>query len=210
MTMTKVPTAADPDLRPRACALITGGVLFAVGNALHPLEHSEAAEQSATWAAAHLTFGAGAILLAAGLPVLTTAWRSENGWTAKLAAVARALLFVGLTVAIPVGAYHEIYVAPRLSHHEQSAIEAAALPVNGPLAAAFLLGFLLLAACALAAPRPLLGRPAAVALIVAVVVMAGAEGLPGPEGWWIIPGTMVVGLVLAVAGARALGLPSRR
>ncbi|MFD7842112.1 hypothetical protein ACFV4K_04110 [Nocardia sp. NPDC059764] len=204
MTMTKVPTATDPDLRPRAGALIAGGVLFAVGNALHPLEHSEAAEQSATWAAAHLTFGTGAVLMAVGLPVLLTAWRDGKGWPAKVSAAARVLLFVGLTVAIPIGAYHEVYVASRLSHHEQTAIEEAALPVNGPLAAAFLVGFLLLAGCALAAPRPLLGRVGAVVLIVAVLAMAGAEGLPGAEGWWIIPGTIGVGLVLALAGVRAL------
>ncbi|MFE5289114.1 hypothetical protein ACFRAQ_29455 [Nocardia sp. NPDC056611] len=210
MTMTMMPIATDPDLRLRAGALIAGGVLFAVGNALHPLEHSEAAEQSATWAAAHLTFSAGAILMAVGLPVVFAAWRDRNDWPTKISAVARVLLFVGLTVAIPVGAYHEIYVAPRLSHHEQSAIEEAALPVNGPLAAAFLLGFILLAVCALAAPRPLLGRGSAVALILAVVAMAGAEGLPGAEGWWIIPGTIAVGLVLALGGFRALRLPARR
>ncbi|WP_433592903.1 hypothetical protein [Nocardia sp. CA-145437] len=210
MTMTMMPTATDPDLRLRAGALIAGGVLFAVGNALHPLEHSEAAEQSATWGAAHLTFSAGAILMAVGLPVVFAAWRDRNDWPTKVSAVARVLLFVGLTVAIPVGAYHEIYVAPRLSHHEQSAIEEAALPVNGPLAAAFLLGFILLAVCALAAPRPLLGRGSAVALILAVVAMAGAEGLPGAEGWWIIPGTIAVGLVLALGGFRALRLPARR
>ncbi|UGT39552.1 hypothetical protein LTV02_26265 [Nocardia yamanashiensis] len=252
MTMTTAPTVADRDLRPRAAALIAGGVLFAIGNGLHPLEHSETAEHAPTWVAAHLTFSAGAVLMAVGLPLVTAAWRfagkhssptaSETfgveqhgphadspvgmrahtgvlpapadvrpasdrpgtGWVARVSTLAGALLYVGLTLAIPVGAYHEAFVAPRLSHHEQTAIEDAALPVNGPLAAAFLLGFLLLAACALAAPRPLLGRPAAAVIILAVFAMAAAEALPGAEGFWIIPGTIAVGLVLAASGVRAL------
>lgn len=205
MTMTTAPTVADRDLRPRAAALIAGGVLFAIGNGLHPLEHSETAEHAPTWVAAHLTFSAGAVLMAIGLPLVTAGWQLAGGnRVTKVSTLAGALLYLGLTLAIPVGAYHEAFVAPRLSHHEQTAIEDAALPVNGPLAAAFLLGFLLLAACALAAPRPLLGRPAAAVIILAVFAMAAAEALPGAEGLWIIPGTIAVGLVLAASGVRAL------
>ncbi|MET7774158.1 hypothetical protein [Nocardia sp. NPDC005366] len=74
MSRTEIPLAADRDIRWRAYALITGGVLFAVGNALHPLEHSEAAEQASTWVAAHLTFTVGAVLLAVGLGVVTSGW----------------------------------------------------------------------------------------------------------------------------------------
>ena len=36
-------------------SLIAGGVLFAIGNLLHPLQHNDAAYESATWEAAHLT-----------------------------------------------------------------------------------------------------------------------------------------------------------
>lgn len=231
MTRTEVPLATDRDIRWRAYALIAGGVLFAVGNALHPLEHSEAAEQASTWAAAHLTFTVGAVLLAVGLGVVTSGWTgtadhrtattdrrvsegvgsgvtaappTTGGGIAKVATAARVLLYLGLTLAIPIGAYHEIYVAPQLSHHEQHRIEDAALPVTGPLAAAFLLGVLLIAVCALIAPRPRMGRVPGALIVLAVLAMSGAEGLPGAEGLWIIPGTIVMGLVLAAAGARAL------
>ncbi|MGQ4601630.1 hypothetical protein [Nocardia sp. R6R-6] len=224
MTRTEVLLAADRDIRWRAYALIAGGVLFAVGNALHPLEHSEAAEQASTWVAAHLTFTVGAVLLAVGLGVVTASWTdaadhrasegvgsgatapppNAGGGIAKVATAAGILLYLGLTLAIPIGAYHEIYVAPQLSHHEQHRIEDAALPVTGPLAAAFLLGALLIAVCALIAPRPRMGRAAGALIVLAVLAMAGAEGLPGAEGLWIIPGTIVMGLVLAAAGVRAL------
>ena len=59
---------AGPSLR--AMSVVAGGVLFAVGNAMHPLRHDEAAMQAPTWLAAHLTFGAGALLMAAGIGVL--------------------------------------------------------------------------------------------------------------------------------------------
>ena len=64
-----------PDHRPgthvRAMALIAGGVLFAVGNALHPLRHDAAALEAPTWLASHLVFGVGSLLMAAGLGALT-------------------------------------------------------------------------------------------------------------------------------------------
>ncbi|MGQ4619075.1 hypothetical protein [Nocardia sp. R7R-8] len=231
MTRTEVLLAADRDIRWRAYALIAGGVLFAVGNALHPLEHSEAAELASTWAAAHMTFTVGAVLLAAGLGVVTSSWTgtadqrastadrgvpervgsgvagppsNERGGIAKVATAAGVLLYLGLILAIPIGAYHEIYVAPQLSHDAQHRIEDAALPVTGPLAAAFLLGALSIAVCALIAPRPRMGRAAGALIVLAVLAMAAAQGLPGAEGLWIIPGTVVVGLVLAAAGVRAL------
>ncbi|MEU0543033.1 hypothetical protein ABZ319_24485 [Nocardia sp. NPDC005978] len=205
MSITTELPATDSDFRWRAYALIGGGVLFAIGNALHPLRHSEESEQAATWVAAHVSFSAGAVLMAASLPLVTAAWHSlGRPGIARLAAVTRALLYAGLAVAIPIGGYHEAFVAPRLSHHEQHAIETAAMPVNGPLAACFLVGFLLLAGCAFAAPNTLLARPAAAVLVVSVLVMGAAEGLPGAEGLWIIPGTIAVGLVVAFAGVRAL------
>ncbi|WP_241831486.1 hypothetical protein [Parafrankia soli] len=64
-----VPAWPD-DATLRRVLLGAGGVLFALGNLLHPLEHNEAAEQAATWSAAHLLFGIGGVLIAAGLPLL--------------------------------------------------------------------------------------------------------------------------------------------
>ncbi|GAB4583342.1 hypothetical protein [Nocardia sp. IFM 10818] len=220
--MTAEPTTRDPDTRWPAYALIAGGVLWSIGNGLHPLEHSEAAERAATWVAAHLTFTAGSVLLAVGLPVVTALWRGDRrwatagqpvvarGWAARVSALSGALMFLGFAVTVPIGSYHEVFVATELAHHDQARIEAAALPVTGPLAAALLLGWLLLAICALAEPRPGLGRVSGALLLLAVFAMAAAEGLPGPEGLWIIPGTIVVGIALASAGFRSLRRPATR
>jgi hypothetical protein len=49
-------------------------VLFAVGNALHPLEHNDGAPDAPTRLAAHPTSGAGALLMAAGIGALFGAW----------------------------------------------------------------------------------------------------------------------------------------
>jgi hypothetical protein len=54
----------------QASSLVGGGVLFAVGNALHPLEHNDAAFGSPTWEAAHLLILASIPLLVLGLPVV--------------------------------------------------------------------------------------------------------------------------------------------
>jgi hypothetical protein len=43
--------------------------VFAVGNALHPPEHTDAAYQAATWEAAHLVILASIPLLVLGMPV---------------------------------------------------------------------------------------------------------------------------------------------
>ncbi|MBL1075054.1 hypothetical protein JK358_11680 [Nocardia sp. 2] len=189
----------------RAYLLIAGGVLWSIGNALHPLEHSEAAEQAATWKAAHLTFALGSVLIAVGLPVIFAALRAtigESDWTAKLRAAAAPLLFIGFAVTVPIGAYHEMFVVTQLDHHDQHAIEDAAAPLLNPLAATLLLGLILLAVAAIARPAPALGRVSGILILVAVVAMGAAPGLPGAEGVWIIPGTIVVGVVLAVAAFR--------
>ena len=51
-------------------SLFLGGIMFAVGNMLHPLEHKDAAYESATWEAAHLTIFFSLPLLVLGLPYL--------------------------------------------------------------------------------------------------------------------------------------------
>jgi hypothetical protein len=67
---------ADHRVRPplRALSVVAGGVLFAVGNALHPLEHNDGAPDAPTRLAAHPTSGAGALLMAAGIGALFGAW----------------------------------------------------------------------------------------------------------------------------------------
>ncbi|WP_063043507.1 hypothetical protein [Nocardia pseudovaccinii] len=79
------------------------GVLFAVGNALHTLEYSEAAEQASTWAAAHLTLTVGAVLLAAGLGVVTSARTTDLGIAGQAVAGCAHNRSVALGAGSPVG-----------------------------------------------------------------------------------------------------------
>ncbi|WP_448638662.1 hypothetical protein [Geodermatophilus sp. URMC 63] len=191
---TATPAAAVRDHRPspslRGLAVTAGGVLFAAGNALHPMEHSEAAHQAATWVAAHVTFGAGAVFVAAGAGALAARLAPS-----RVATIGLAVLWVGL-VLIPVGGYTEAYVAPAM-HSGFAAVEQATLWFSALAGTATLLGPLLVAVGALRSR--LLPAPVAVSLLALPVggVLAGA--LP-VEGWGIIPGTVVFGLGIAAAG----------
>ena len=193
-TSTPTPAAAVRDHRPslsvRELAVTAGGVLFAAGNALHPMGHSEAAHQAATWVAAHVTFGAGAVLVAAGAGALAARLAPS-----RVATIGLAVLWVGL-VLIPVGGYAEAYVAPAM-HSGFAAVEQATLWFSALAGAATLLGPLLITVGALRSR--LLPAPVAVSLLALPVggVLGGA--LP-VEGWGIIPGTVVFGLGIAAAG----------
>ncbi|MGY1709062.1 hypothetical protein ACI8AC_06075 [Geodermatophilus sp. SYSU D00758] len=188
------PAAAVPDHRPslalRGLSVVAGGVLFAAGNALHPLEHSHAAHEAATWVAAHVVFSAGALLVAAGAGALAARLGRSRVATAGVA-----VLWVGLTL-IPVGGYTEAYVAPAM-HGGFAAVEEATLWFSALAGTATLLGPLLIAIGALR--HRLLPAPVALALVALPVggVLGGA--LP-VEGHGIIPGTVLFGLGIAAAG----------
>jgi hypothetical protein len=94
-------------------SLIAGGVLFAVGNLLHPLQHNDAAYQSATWEAAHLTIFFSLPLLVLGLPVLHRSLAARIG--RRLSAFSVAASVVGL-IGIAPGTVIEAFVAPAIGH----------------------------------------------------------------------------------------------
>ncbi|PRY39357.1 hypothetical protein LY71_12126 [Geodermatophilus tzadiensis] len=199
MTATALPTPSTPapavaDHRPglplRGLAVTAGGLLFAAGNALHPMEHSAAAHSAATWVAAHVVFSAGALLIAAGAGALAARLAPS-----RVATVGLAVLWVGLTL-IPVGGYTEAYVAPAL-HDGFAAIEEATLWFSALAGTATLLGPLLIAIGALR--HRLLPAPVALSL-VALPVGGVLAGVLPVEGWGIIPGTVVFGLGIAAAG----------
>lgn len=183
-----VPAWSD-DATLRRVLLGAGGVLFALGNLLHPLEHNEAAEQAATWSAAHLLFGIGGVLVAAGLPLL--AGRLGPG---RLARAAYALVWVGF-VTMPANAYIELFAAPNIDHHTMHEIESDMTLVALPLAFAFIIGVPLLGIVGWRVGG--LSRPVAAGLVIAGVTLLLGPGLPVTEGYWIIPATVIAGLALA-------------
>lgn len=179
----------------------SGGALFALGNLLHPLEHGDAAEASATWEAAHLLFGLGAVLICAGIFAIAGVMSSLR--LARVGAVATWLAML----LIPIGSYFEIYVAPELSEATVERIESSAAAFAVVQVLPFLLGPVLLGIAAFRAGTwPVAAR---FGLIAAPVVTLAAPALPGEDGIWIIAGTALLGAALAVAGLASAALAAR-
>jgi len=174
----------------RAASVVAGGVLFAIGNALHPLRHDDAALEAPTWLAAHLTFGAGAILMAAGLGVL-----GRRLAPSRIATIGLGVLWLGL-VLMPIGSITEGYVAPAMDHGFHD-LEASIGWFSALAGTSTILGPLLVAIGALR--HRLLPVPVALAL-PGITVGALLVGVLPVEGYGIIPGTVVFGLGMAAAG----------
>ena len=201
--------AAGPDERlsaPRArrdwqrASLVAGGVLFAVGNLLHPLEHTDAAYDSATWEAAHLIIFFSLPMLVLGLPVLHR--RLVTRIDRRLATVAVAASVVGL-IGIAPGTVIEAFVAPTIGHDAMTDLESGGLgAVNALLGSAYLGGTLALGwAVRKAGLRPRWAGPAIAVSAVALLAMMGATG--PAAGVVIIAATAAYGLTLAALAARS-------
>ena len=200
-TITSEPSVAASGRRDwQRISLFAGGILFAVGNLLHPLEHSDAAYHSATWQAAHLTIFFSIPLLVLGLPYLHR--RLTTRISPRLATVAVAASVVGL-IGIGPGTIIEAFVAPMIGHHAMEELESGGMgAVNGLLGVAYLGGTIALGwAVSRAKLRP---RWAGPSLIVSAVVMLGVMSATGPAaGVVIIAATVLYGLALAALAVKA-------
>jgi hypothetical protein len=172
--------------------LTAGGVLFALGNALHPLHHGDAAEQTPTWLLSHALFAAGAVLVCAGVPGLQPALRRTLLGRAGVVLTWLAMLLV------PVGAWYEIFAAPQLSDALAAEVDGAAAPFTAVQTALFILGPVLLGVGGLRARA--WGRLVSVALFTGPALLLLLPALPGPDGIWVIVGTVLLGSGLAGAG----------
>ena len=182
-------------------SLFVGGIAFAVGNLLHPLEHNEAAYHSATWKAAHLTIFLSIPLLVLGLPYLHRRLLTTRV-SPRLANVAVAASVAGL-IGIAPGTVIEAFVAPMVGHGAMEQLESGGMAViNGLLGAAYLGGTIALGrAVSRAKLRP---RWAGPSLMVGAVVLLGIMGATGPAaGVVIITATVVYGLALAALAVKA-------
>jgi hypothetical protein len=183
----------------RWVALGVGGVVFAAGNLLHPLEHNDAAYDAATWEAAHLTIFASLPLLILGLPALTRALSGRV--RRRVATLAVAMSIVGL-VGIAPGTVIEAFVAPTIGHEAMRDLESGAMgAVNGLLGSAYLGGTI---ALGWAIRRGALGpRWAGPSLIASALVLLAVMTATGPAaGVVIIAATMLYGLALSAVALR--------
>ena len=187
-----VPTPVHRDWQ--RVSLFVGGIMFAVGNMLHPLEHEDAAYESATWEAAHLTIFFSLPLLVLGLPYLQRRLAAHTD--SRLAAFAVAASMAGL-IGIGPGTIIETFVAPMIGHHAMTELESGGMgAVNAILGVAYLGGTIALGwvvrRCKL---RP---RGAGTSLIASAVVLLGMMTATGPAaGVVIIASTMIYGIALS-------------
>jgi hypothetical protein len=198
----RAPEAAIPIARRdwQRFSLFAGGVIFAVGNLLHPLEHEEAAYHSSTWKAAHLTIFLSLPLLVVGLPFLHR--QLAQRISPRLATVAVVASVFGLFGIAP-GTVIETFVAPMIGHDAMRELESGGMGiVNALLGLAFLGGTIALGwAVNRARLRPRWTGPA---LIASAVVLLAVMSATGPAaGIVIIGATVVYGAALASLAARA-------
>ena len=163
-------------------SLFAGGILFAVGNLLHPLEHNDAA-----YPLRDLAGGAPHDLLLASAPRPRPALPPSAAHDAHLPEachVAVAASVVGL-IGIAPGTIIETFVAPMIGHHAMEELESGGMGVvNGLLGVAYLGGTIALGwAVSRARLRP---RWAGPSLIVSAVVLLGVMSATGPAAGVVI------------------------
>ena len=181
-------------------SLMAGGVLFAIGNLLHPLQHNDDAYQSATWEAAHLTIFFSIPLLVLGMPVLHRLLSARIG--RKLSTFSVAASVVGL-IGIAPGTIIETFVAPMIGHEAMQHLESGGMGAVNALLGGFYLGGTIALGSAVrkAKLRPSWAGPAlALSAVVLVAVMSSTSAAAGVV---IIGATMAYGLALAALAVRA-------
>jgi hypothetical protein len=162
-------------------ALGAGGLLFSLGNLLHPLQHIDAAHHAPTWTVAHLAIFFSLPLLLIGLPSLEGALRAHGAGAISRAAVWLAVVGV---IGMAPGLLAEAYLAPELGQAAMQHLDATGFGVvGGLLSMAWVASSLVQAA---ACQRARFG-PAWARVVLAVVAMALLFGaVPGPLGGVVI------------------------
>lgn len=180
-------------------ALFAGGIAFAIGNMLHPLEHNDAAYTKATWEAAHLTIFFSIPLLVLGLPVLYRRLQAERP-RSPLNTFGVAASIVGL-IGIAPGTILEAFVAPTIGYDAMTDLESGGMAiVNAAMGIAYLGGAIALGwAIRSARLRPRWMGPA---LIVSSLLLLGVmSGTGKVVGVIIIGATAAYGFALSALAA---------
>lgn len=189
-------------IRLSGLALVVGGLLFAIGNLLHPLEHSEEAHHAATWVTAHVTFMVGMIGMLLGLPMLYARQAERSGW---LGLIGYTAFFVGIVATIT-GSWFEAFVVPQIDHAAADAIETGdAARFNLPGGLLFMFGQVLFGIATYRARH--YSRAAALVIVASGIFLLPASAMTGKVGGaMLIGGTAVLGFALAYLGWTLLGL----
>ena len=184
-------------LRLSGAVLVLGGILFAIGNLLHPTTHSPAAYASPLWTEAHVTFMVGMIGILLGLPALYATSAERTGWLGLIGFIA---FFAGVAYTLG-GSWFEAFGVPELDDAAIHTVEhGVAVPFNIVGALLFLSGQIAFGIAlyrARVAPRVACGL-----MILTGIALLPASGLSGEAaGMTIIATTAILGLSLALLGA---------
>jgi len=184
------------DLDGATWALGGGGLLFSVGNLLHPLEHVDAAYVAPTWTAAHLIIFASLPLLTLGLASLGRVLRRHGA--GQLAQVAVWLATIGLIGMAP-GLLAEAFLAPQIGQAAMEQFDATGFGVvGGLLSLAWVASSVVLAAaCQRGRFGPVWSR-ATLVVCSAALVFAAVPGAVG--GVIVIVATAAYGVAVAALG----------
>ncbi|HEY8600834.1 MAG TPA: hypothetical protein VIL85_20525 [Thermomicrobiales bacterium] len=176
--------------------LIGGGVLFAIGNLLHPLQHNVEAYAYPTWTAAHILFSLGAALMAISLAGFF-AWQAQRaGWLGLIGYIMTGL---GL-VYLPIGGYFEAFIAPTVGADLVAAIQAQSGAQDGIAGLVYLLGHVILGIATVRAR--VFPRPASLVLLLGIITLVIAAPFTSKiAGLAIISGTVIVAIAFIWYGA---------
>jgi hypothetical protein len=194
------PRFSAPSRNWQRVSLFTGGVLFAIGNMLHPLQHNDKAYESATWEAAHLMIFFSIPLIVLGMPVLHRMLSTRIG--RRLSAFSVAASVVGL-IGIAPGTIIETFVAPMVGHEAMKQLESGGMGAVNALLGGFYLGGTIALGWAVrkAKLRPAWAGPTlAVSAVAMVAVMSSTSAAAGVV---IIAATTAYGVALSALAARA-------
>lgn len=177
-------------------ALLVGGVLFSIGNLLHPTEHSAEAHEAATWTAAHVTFMIGMLGILLGLPALYVRVAQRTG---LLGLIGYTAFFLGVAWTLG-GSWFEAFGIPALDEAAIHDVEhGPGVPYNIVGALLFVLGQIAFGvALYRARVQP---RAAALAMVASGLALLPASGFTGPvAGAFLIACTAILGISLAAFG----------
>jgi hypothetical protein len=185
-----------PSQRAKGIALLAGGVVYSLSHALNLLGSTPGLNSPAEIASKYL-FGAGALLVMAGLGSLMSQFRRS-----PLGVLGVQLTWVGM-LFILLNAYQVLFVFPIYGWEGIGAISAQAAILNIATIPTVILGPVVLAIAAWR-HKAMAWWNAALLLLsaLAVGVMIGVPELEAPLA---ISSTIVAGIAYAVAGGRALG-----
>lgn len=192
-------TTARPTFGPTAAGrmVMAGGVLFAVGNLLHPLQHDDAAYDHPTWELAHVAIILSIVPLVLGLPTLVQALRARGAaTTATLVAVLTVTGFVGMAP----GLLAEAFIAPEIGFDAMQRFDESGFGALGGTLGMSWIGSLvaLTLACRVARFGPVAVRWSFLAAAVGLLTIGmGTSRLAGAV---IIGSTALYGVAIAALG----------